>query len=546
MIEQTDSKQKYLLGADIDANHVQQELRDVFLQTLWLGLALLLFGSIVSWILAAKLTNPLRRFSHAVQRFTLGEFDLRMPVKSHDELGNLATAFNAMGDALKAREQLLRQLAFVDRVTGLPNRARFLELVDQFIQKENRTFAVAMMNIADFHYVNDCFGFAEGDNVLRCVADRLSQLQPHLLHAVARVSGNAFLLLIPFDSDKQLSELIRQVEAETSNVIAIDDHKINLAVRFGLSCFPAHGYDADSLLRQAEISIFAAKEECQFCVVYDPVREVDRQNQFTLMGDLREAIEQNQLIVQYQPKILLADLNVHSAEALVRWQHPTRGWISPNLFITFAEQSGKLRAITEWVIRDVLRQQLIWQANGIHLCISVNVGVGDVEDSEFVEFIAQQIRDYPGQVNLCLEITETGVMRQPDLMLKNLNRLRQLNIKLSIDDFGTGYSSFSYLAKMPINELKIDQTFVMAMNSTFESISIVRSMIELGHILGLTVVAEGVETLACWQALSVMGCDEIQGYFIAKPMNTHEFTTWLQHGVQLLQLSSLPNMANRL
>ncbi|QLI83067.1 EAL domain-containing protein [Chitinibacter fontanus] len=542
----TSTGQRYLLGADLDSSAVEQQLRRVFLQTLALGLTLLLFGSLVSWVLASRLTEPLRRFSSAVQRFTLGEFDLRMPVKTHDELGNLATAFNAMGDALHAREHLLRQLAFVDRVTGLPNRTRFIELIEQQISKPNPHFAVAMMNIADFHYVNDCFGFSEGDNVLRSVADRLTSLQPHPLVNIGRISGNDFLLLIQYQDSKELSGIIRQIEACLSEAIIIDDHRVNLAMRFGISCYPEHSNDADSLLRQAEISIFTAKEECQFCIIYNPSREVDRQSQFTLMGDLREAIEQNQLVVQFQPKILVADLNVHSAEALVRWQHPKRGWIPPSLFIAFAEQSGKLRAITEWVIKDVLRQQLLWQEQGIDICVSVNVGVGDVEDEHFVDFIAKQIDTFKGRLSLCLEITETGVMRQPDLMLKNLNRLRQLNIKLSIDDFGTGYSSFAYLAKMPINELKIDQTFVMAMNSTFESISIVRSMIELGHILGLKVVAEGVETLACWQALSVMGCDEIQGYFIAKPMGAKDFTAWLQRELAQLKLSSLPNMASKL
>jgi diguanylate cyclase (GGDEF)-like protein len=546
LVRKTATGQNYLLGADMSSVTVAEQQRGVLIQTLSLGVTLLIFGSLLSWLLASKLTQPLRRFSDAVQRFTLGEFDLRMPVRSRDELGNLATAFNAMGDALNAREHLLRQLAFVDRVTGLPNRTRFVEIVDQQINEQLAPFAVAMMNIADFHYVNDCFGFAEGDNVLRNIADRLVSLQPRPLLTVGRVSGNDFLLLIPYHNQAELFNSIRKIEQVLSAPIVVEDHKINLAMRFGVSCYPEHHQEADALLRQAEISIFMAKEECQFCIFYDPTREVDRQSQFTLMGDLREAIEKNQLVVQYQPKILLSTLNVHGAEALVRWQHPKRGWIPPSLFIAFAEQSGKLRAITEWVIKDVLRQQLAWQAEGINLCISVNVGVGDVEDIAFVDFIANQVNDFQGELNLCLEITETGVMRRPDLMLQNLNRLRHLNIKLSIDDFGTGYSSFAYLAKMPINELKIDQTFVMSMNSTFESISIVRSMIELGHILGLKVVAEGVETLACWQALSVMGCDEIQGYYIAKPMTAHDFTLWLHSELKQLKLSPLPNMAKKL
>ncbi|QLG87548.1 EAL domain-containing protein [Chitinibacter bivalviorum] len=536
----------YLLGADISMTTVNQQEWLVLAQTLGFAAVIMLLGSLISWLLASKLTEPLRRFSSAVHRFTLGEFDLRMNVQSKDELGNLATAFNAMGDALNARESLLRQLAFVDRITGLPNRTRFAELINQEITNHRAPFAVVMMNLADFHYVNDCFGFAEGDNVLRAVADRLAELQPYPVLAIGRMSGNDFLLMISADQQQEYASSILRIEEALSKAIVIDDHKVNLAMRFGVSCYPEHATDPESLLRQAEISIFSAKEECKLCVTYDPTREVDRQSQFTLMGDLREAIENNQLVVQYQPKIFIAEMKVNAVEALVRWQHPRRGWIPPSVFIAFAEQSGKLRSITEWVVKDVLRQQSQWQAIGIDVCVSVNVGVGDVEDIQFVDFIAEQIQAHKGNPNICLEITETGVMKQPDLMVKNLTRLRELNIALSIDDFGTGYSSFAYLAKMPINELKIDQTFVMAMNSTFESVSIVRSMIELGHILGLKVVAEGVETQACWQALAIMGCDEIQGYLISKPLNAKDFVKWLESDFQHLELPIMTNMSNKL
>lgn len=535
----------YLLRADMEQQQVQSQLWWVGAKTIGLGLALLIIGSALSWLLASRLTAPLRHFSHAVQRFTLGEFDIRMPVHSYDELGNLATAFNAMGDAIHAREHLLKQLAFVDRITGLANRTRFVEEIDADIRHGKGSFAVVLLNLADFHYVNDCFGFAEGDNVLRTVADRLQQMQPNVVRQIGRVSGNDFLLQIPFTNSIQLNEMIVYIEQSISAAIAIDEHRLNLAMRFGLSCHPLHATDAEALLRQAEIALFSAKEHCQLCVCYDPSREVDRQNQFRLMGDLREAIDHNQLVLHFQPKLNMQSTQVHSVEALVRWQHPQRGWIPPGAFIAFAEQSGKLRLITEWVIKAALAQQVAWQAQGLDWCISVNVGVADVEDPLFIDFIETQIRYCPAPVNLCLEITETGVMRHADQLLQNLLRLRQLGVKISMDDFGTGYSSFAYLAKMPINELKIDQSFVMSMSHTFESISIVSSMIELGHILGLTVVAEGVETLSCWQALSVMGCDEVQGYFIAKPMAAEALFAWQQEQLPLLNLTAMPNMSQQ-
>jgi len=249
------------------------------------------------------------------------------------------------------------------------------------------------------------------------------------------------------------------------------------------------------------------------------------------MGDLREALAEGHLRVYYQPKVKMIDGTVCEAEALVRWQHPMRGFVSPAVFIPFAEQIGKLRLITEWVVHDVLLQAAQWSEQGLFLCISVNVGVSDVEDASFVTFLEKELalcQVAPG--SLCLEITETGVMRNPCEVLRNLEHLRSMGVKLSIDDFDTGYSSFAYLAKMPVHELKIDQSFVMSMNECFENVSIVRSIIELGHILGLSVIAEGVETQAVWQALAVMGCDEAQGYLIAAPMPAQDFLLWCKSG----------------
>ncbi|MBM5570817.1 MULTISPECIES: putative bifunctional diguanylate cyclase/phosphodiesterase [Deefgea] len=534
----------YVLGADIAVDKLLARQSEARIRAFLIGLLMFGFGVLISWLLASQMTAPLRRFSSAVHRFAAGEFDVRMPMHRHDELGNLASAFNAMGDAISAREHLMRQLAFSDRLTGLPNRVKFAELLSAYLIKTPSWLAVVMIDLADFRYINDAFGFDAGDRVLCTMSDRLSQMQPEHLKIVSRISGNSFVLLLSADNETQTHAQIQMIEAALSESLFLGEQKVNVAIRSGIAIYPLHADTAEGLLRHAEVAMFFAKRDRESSVIYDPSREEDRLNQFTLLGDLREALSENHLVVYYQPKINVSTGLVGAAEALVRWQHPSRGWISPGLFIPFAEKTGKLRGITEWVLCEVLRQQVEWQRNHVNLLISVNVGVSDVEDIQFVDFVEEQLNKAGSAANLCLEITETGVMHKPDAMLQNLARLRRLGVQLSIDDFGTGYSSFAYLAKMPVNELKIDQVFVMSMNSTFESVSIVRSMIEIGHILGLKVVAEGVETIGIWQALAVMGCDEVQGYLIAKPMAANELLDWLSEGPHQPVELTPPSMSN--
>lgn len=534
----------YILGADIAKTDVPARQSEVRFRVFCFGLFVFAFGVLVSWLLASQMTAPLRRFSSAVHRFAAGEFDVRMPMHRHDELGNLASAFNAMGDAISARERLMRQLAFSDRLTGLPNRVKFAELLSVCLSKGPPWLAVVMIDLADFRYINDAFGFDAGDRVLCTMSDRLSQMQPEQLKIVSRISGNSFVLLLSACDEQQTYAQIESIEATLSESLLLGEQKVNVAIRSGIAIYPLHADDAEGLLRHAEVAMFFAKRDRESSVLYDPSREENRLSQFTLLGDLREALSGNHLVVYYQPKINVSTGLVGAAEALVRWQHPSRGWISPGLFIPFAEKTGKLRGITEWVLCEVLRQQVEWQKINVNLRISVNVGVSDVEHAQFVDFVEEQLSKAGSAANLCLEITETGVMHKPDAMLQNLARLRRLGVKLSIDDFGTGYSSFAYLAKMPVNELKIDQVFVMSMNSTFESVSIVRSMIEIGHILGLKVVAEGVETIGIWQALAVMGCDEVQGYLIAKPMASQDLLDWLAEGPHQPAELTPPSMSN--
>ncbi|GHD58269.1 putative bifunctional diguanylate cyclase/phosphodiesterase [Jeongeupia chitinilytica] len=505
------------------------------------GLAFLL-GGLVSWLLAGWLAAPITALLAAVRRMRGGDYSARLRFKGKGELIELADNFNAMNEAVAERERLILRQAFEDGLTGLPNRGRMLELMQAHIVSDGSPFVVLLIDINQFKYVNDYLGYQTGDAMLVALARRLSGLMHQRGELCARLPGDEFALLFPDTLIGALPRLMTRLEAALVDPVIVSGQRLDLSVGIGVAAYPEHGDTAELLLRHAEVAMYLAKRDHAAYAIYCTETETHRRNRTALLADLREAIDGGQFRVHYQPKALLRDGSVNKAEALVRWTHPERGWITPDEFIPFAEQTGRLKSITHWVLNEVVGQLARWHDSGLTLCVSVNVGMSDVEDDAFVAFVDRVLRQHhvePAQ--LCLEITETGMMHRPQQLLVNLDRLRQLGVSLSIDDFGNGYSSFGYLAQMPVHELKIDRTFIERLEHNFENISIVRSIIELGHILGLDVVAEGVETQAIWQALAVMGCDEAQGYLIARPMPADELAHWLEKGFDMPP--AVPNMA---
>ncbi|WP_169741339.1 putative bifunctional diguanylate cyclase/phosphodiesterase [Andreprevotia chitinilytica] len=534
---------RYMIGADVDISDIAGQMRAALMQSLMLGGLIFLLGALLSWWLALRLTQPVLDLVSAVRRIGQGDYSTRVEWHSNDEIGELAHGFNAMSEAVAERERDMRRLAYEDRLTNLPNRTLFIDRVELALRQGKPPFSVVLLDVDQFKYVNDYLGYQTGDAAIAALGRRLGTLMSGPGELCARLSGDAFAILLPDTDETHLPVQIGRIEDALADAIVVNGQRIDMGASIGVALSPDHGRDADLLLRHAEAAMYEAKRRHQGFELYEPLYEENRKNQLTLLGELREALVSNQFEVYYQPKVRISDGTVHSAEALIRWMHPDRGWVLPNLFIPFAEQTGKLRAITQWMVLAVLRQLEHWALAEVSICVSVNVGVSDVEDETFVDFIEESLAAMAVDAKyLCLEITETGVMNRPKELLRNLHRLRSLGVKLSIDDFGTGYSSFAYLAKMPVHELKIDQAFVTALEGNFENVSIVRSIIELGHILGLNVVAEGIESEAVWQALAVMGCDEAQGYMIAKPMPAEAFIAWRAKGLALPYTP--PNMAH--
>ena len=449
-----------------------------------------------------------------------------------DEIGDLATAFETMRASVSDKQAQILKLAYWDSLTGLPNRVQFRDAVVQAVAEAQAAaaaltaaegagdsahpqtgVAVLMLDLGRFKHVNDVLGYRIGDLLLGRVGERLAQQMVRDGDLVARLGGEEFAVLLR-GGDAALAESVAQRIAAAFDVpLTLEDHTIDMGAGIGMACWPQHAADADVLLSRAEVAMYAAKRRTEGPLMYHAAIDTASAQTLSLLTELRQALERNQLRLYLQPKLILDTGRVGGAETLVRWQHPQGGLVPPMEFIPFAEQTGFIRQMTMWVFEEAARHWLLLQAEGIPLILSVNLSTRDLLDTELPQkFDALLVKHRVPAEAFCLEITESAVMDDPQHALGTLNRLAGLGFKLSIDDFGTGYSSLAYLKRLPVNELKIDKCFVMSMETDQNDAKIVRSTIDLAHNLGLTVVAEGVENAVVWELLRALDCDEAQGY----------------------------------
>ena len=487
----------------------------------------------------SALACPLRVGGEVIGALAIYDFEpdvfdadeVTLLTESADDLAFGIGTLRARAEQERTRDVLYR-LTHFDALTGLPNEAQFAEALRAAIEQgkqDGTPFAALQINIDRLREVNDALGFSQGDKMLRDFGARLRAVAPRAA-LVARLRGDEFAILMP-GSDRHLAAaLAGEIAGVLAEPFLIADIPLDVTSKTGVTLFPDHGATPHDFFRRMDIAVQQARQRGVQQAVFDPVRNADQPGRLNMASELRRAIDGGQLRLYLQPKLDMRSGKVCGAEALVRWSHPERGLIPPMEFIELAEHTGLIKPLTEWMLRATLQQNRAWADDeGRMLPIAVNLSARNLRDAGLPEQISRMLADFgvPAAM-LELEITESTVMDDAEFALGVLQGLREKGISLHVDDFGTGYSSLSYLQRLPVDYIKIDQSFVRGMLSSKDSCTIVRSTIDLVHDLGRKIVAEGIETREHWDELARMGCDVAQGYFIARPMPAAEFLAWRQ------------------
>lgn len=420
-----------------------------------------------------------------------------------------------------------------DSLTNLPNRTLFIDRLQQAVNlasREKSTLAVCILDIDRFKEVNDTLGHYNGDRLIKQVALRLTGVIRES-DTLARIGGDEFGFMLPkIAKADDLKKLGKKLQKALKPPFTLENLSLDVSASIGAALYPEHGYDVDTLIQRADVAMYIAKQDNSGIIVYSKELDGHSPYRLTLGSELREAINNDDLVLYYQPKIFSKSSMLQAAEVLVRWQHPTHGFMLPDQFIPLAERVGLISDVTLWVLKHSLRQCREWYKVGINIEISVNVSSLCLLDPEFPDVLTGLLASYEFSAkSLMIEITETSIMVNPERSFQVLNRIADMGVGVSIDDFGTGYSSLAYLKKLPATEIKIDKSFVMDMLDNDSDMTIVNATIQLGHNLGLTVVAEGVENIDTFNKLKAMGCDILQGYFISKPVAANEFFAWIKN-----------------
>ena len=494
------------------------------------SLVVMVAGLLVAYWGAARITGPLSLLVTLVERVREGSYAGAVTITSSDEIGTLAVAFDRMREGIADREEKIRRMALQDPLTGLPNRSLFVDRVEHalgLLERAHDELAVVTLDIDRFKDVNETLGHILGDHALRDVASRLANAL-RSSDTVARFGADEFGILLSGAGGEEAMRVCRKILSTFEVPFVIEGRRLHLAASVGVALGGQHGTDAEALIRNAGKAMAVAKRNNAGFALYDPSYDT-RESRLWLVEELRSALEKNELCVHFQPKAALKTGSVSQVEALVRWVHPQRGTIPPDQFIPLAEQTGLVRSVTRFVLTEAIRQSGVWQSRGLSMEVAVNISARDLWDAELPGEITQMIRAAAVEPqSVRLEITESAIMEDPDRALEILKHSTNLGFRLSIDDFGTGYSSLAYLRKLPVDELKIDRSFVKGMVSDRGDSAIVQSTIDLGHNMGLQVVAEGVETETTWDVLRELGCDLAQGYFLTKALPPSELERWLR------------------
>ncbi|WAT13770.1 putative bifunctional diguanylate cyclase/phosphodiesterase [Xanthomonas fragariae] len=484
----------------------------------------------VAIFLARSVSKPVAQLVQAARRIQRGDYDTAVQVPPGRELAELADSFGRMQQQIASREQHILHQARHDALTGLPNRIWLLERLKQVVEQtvaSGGTAAVMILDLERFKELNDSLGHDFADQVLVEAGRRLVDVvqEPNL---VGRLGSDEFMVVVTQADAASVQQDAQRLLLQLRRPLVLPQARIQLEASIGIALIPEHGADPDTLLRRADIARRQVSDATTIGVsVYRMGLDERHLRRLRLTGDLRQAIGGNELTLRFQPKICLRTDHVEQVEVLVRWQHPVLGPIGPDEFIPLAEHSGVIHPLTRFVLDEALRCQAQWRKQGLELGMAINLSALDLSDPGLPDFVRDRLEQHavPAQ-SITLELTESALMRDVESALHMLHQLRSVGVRLSIDDFGTGYSSLAQLKRMPVNELKIDKSFVMQLAEGTDDAFIVRSTIDLGHNLGLSVIAEGVENATALALLRTYGCDMVQGYLYAPPLEDAPLVAW--------------------
>ncbi|MDH5178355.1 MAG: EAL domain-containing protein [Gammaproteobacteria bacterium] len=498
--------------------------------TFWLLAALAILFIIASYIVLDKsVLRPLSILTNALKAEAHNETGYPLPEVTNLETQHLMEAFAEMRKQIHSRQRALEHQALHDNLTGLANRTLLLDRLNQAIQHAKRHHTSVSLLIIDldrFKEVNDTLGHQVGDHLLKEVGIRLTA-SLRQIDTVTRLGGDEFAILLPDDDEQQAAEVAQKILKILDQEFLIEDMGLFIGASIGIASCPHHSDNVQDLIKYADVAMYNAKRNKLGFAIYDAKRDPHSIDQLSLGSDLRGAPGTEAVKLVYQPKVNIKTGKLCGVEALFRWTHPTLGPVSAEEAIRTAEQTGYINTLTQWIIKEALQQHKQWREQGYAIHIAINLSAYSLQsDQTIAEFLdTLSPGSFQKQV-LSFELTESAMMFDPEHAIRSLQRISDAGVSISIDDFGTGFSSFSYLKQMPVNELKVDKSFVVDMINNESDDSIVHSIIDLAHNLGLKVVAEGVENRQTWQRLKELNCDVVQGNYCCKPLPADELLDW--------------------
>ena len=518
-----------LLSADLRQSYI--EFERLFYTLVILALLTIFIGVLASSLLAKNLTMPLSQLANLARQFARGNYSVdTMSERQSNEIATLIDAFKNMGNDIQEREQQISFAAKHDSLTGFYNRSAMLEVLSKSLEK-NQAYTLVAIDIRGLRHINDKLGAPIGDDCLKAVAQRIAEFSDEFGGLHARLGGDEFLTVFPSSTGQNLKSGVIGLMVQLQASYTIQKLKINLRFSAGVVQYPSQGLQADDLMRRVLIALESAASENESIHHYHQGEDEEHLQRLAMIDELKQAIhtDDGQLFMTYQPKLHLATQKIDKVESLIRWQRKDGSWVSPELFIDLAEQSGLIIELTSWVVKKVVAQVGQWQQQGIYMQAAINVSAQDIAYPGFHSNLIRMLKAYSvAPALITIELTERDMIENEEKGIQALQNLKAIGVKISLDDYGVGQTSLGRLKMLPIDELKLDKCFILKLDESEKDQFIVASTITLGHQLGFSVVAEGVETVGALELLKKMRCDHIQGYYLSRPLKADVFAQWLE------------------